>query len=44
VSERAVEALAAAGIVVTPAESESIELADFGLGGSRRSGSRCSST
>jgi D-lyxose ketol-isomerase len=32
VSERAVEALAAAGIVVTPAESESIELADFGLG------------
>jgi D-lyxose ketol-isomerase len=32
VTERAVEALAAAGIVVTPTERDSIELADFGLG------------
>jgi D-lyxose ketol-isomerase len=32
VRERAARALADAGIVLTPAEAESIELADFGLG------------
>jgi D-lyxose ketol-isomerase len=30
--ERAAQALADAGIVITPAEQESIEIADFGLG------------
>jgi D-lyxose ketol-isomerase len=32
VKERAARALEAAGIVLTPAERESIEIADFGLG------------
>jgi D-lyxose ketol-isomerase len=32
VRERAAQALEAAGIILTPAERESIELADFGLG------------
>ena len=36
--ERAAEALAEAGIVLTPAEREAIEVADFGLGDLERYG------
>jgi len=38
VKERAARALEAAGIVLTPAERESIEIADFGLGDFERYG------
>lgn len=36
--ERAAQALEAAGIVITPEERESIEIADFGLGDFERTG------
>jgi D-lyxose ketol-isomerase len=38
VRKRAAKALEDAGIVLTPAERESIEIADFGLGDFERTG------